>query len=314
MKTRQVLAFACVAGAIGLSTTIALRAQESLRFQAPPDVLFIHELPGDGDQPFDMEIPPPDELAFDFVEGPIGLVGDVVKSAPYSAESVTEVVRILADGNRIVHQSTATVYRDGGGRTRREQSLASIGPLVGGGEMSHRVIISDPQAGMTYFLNPDKHTVRTLQPRRFQFKPNDRAAVAGTAEPGAGAPANVRGGFRPRPPAGLPAPAVEQLGKQVIEGVEAEGTRSTMTIPPGAIGNEQPIKTVMERWYSPELKLVVQSKRSDPRYGDHTYRLTNIVRAEPSPSLFEVPSDYTVVEGRGPGMRGRRVPPPPPQD
>jgi len=90
----------------------------------------------------------------------------------------------------------------------------------------------------------------------------------------------------------------ESLGKQNIEGVEAEGTRTTLTIPAGEIGNERPIEVVSERWYSPELQLVVMTRNSDPRSGETTYRLTNISRTEPAKSLFEVPADYTVKEGK----------------
>jgi TonB family protein len=86
----------------------------------------------------------------------------------------------------------------------------------------------------------------------------------------------------------------EALGKQLIEGVEAEGTRSTIEIAAGEIGNERPIEIVFERWYSPELQVVVMTKHSDPRFGETTYRLTNINRAEPAHELFEVPADYKV--------------------
>lgn len=92
----------------------------------------------------------------------------------------------------------------------------------------------------------------------------------------------------------------ESLGTQTIEGVEAEGMRITTTIPAGEIGNEQPIEMVFEKWYSPELQTVIMSKHSDPRSGENTYRLTNINRTEPSHSLFEVPSDYTLQEGGPP--------------
>ena len=88
----------------------------------------------------------------------------------------------------------------------------------------------------------------------------------------------------------------ENLGMQVIEGVSAEGTRTTVTIPAGQIGNEQPIVTVSERWFSPDLQTVVMTKRSDPRMGTTTYRLTNINRSEPAASLFQIPADYKVVE------------------
>ena len=86
----------------------------------------------------------------------------------------------------------------------------------------------------------------------------------------------------------------ESLGISQIEGVQAQGTRTVVTIPAGAIGNQAPIEMVTEQWYSAELGIVVLSRRSDPRFGETTYRLQNIVRAEPSPELFQVPVDYTV--------------------
>jgi hypothetical protein len=92
----------------------------------------------------------------------------------------------------------------------------------------------------------------------------------------------------------------EDLGKQTVEGVEAEGTRYVTTIPAGEIGNEQPIEMVFETWFSPELQTAVMTRHSDPRSGENTYRLTNINRAEPPHSLFEVPSDYTIQEAGPP--------------
>jgi hypothetical protein len=91
-------------------------------------------------------------------------------------------------------------------------------------------------------------------------------------------------------------PKVEKLGTQTVEGVSAEGQKITHTIPAGAVGNEQPIDIVDERWYSPELQTVVMTRHSDPRSGETVFRLTNINRSEPARTLFEVPSDYTVRE------------------
>jgi len=87
----------------------------------------------------------------------------------------------------------------------------------------------------------------------------------------------------------------DNLGTQNIEGVEAEGTRTVTTIPAGAIGNDRPIEITYEKWYSKELQLVVMSKHNDPRFGEQTYRLTNIVRSEPDASLFTVPNGYKVI-------------------
>jgi len=90
----------------------------------------------------------------------------------------------------------------------------------------------------------------------------------------------------------------ERLAKQTIEGVECEGARTVVTMPAGAIGNERPIETVNETWYSPELQMMILSKRSDPRFGESTYRVTNIVRSEPEPALFQIPSEYTIIDSR----------------
>jgi hypothetical protein len=88
----------------------------------------------------------------------------------------------------------------------------------------------------------------------------------------------------------------ESLGTQTIEGVEAEGSRIVYTIQAGAIGNDRIIEVVFERWYSPELHLVIMAKHTDPRSGETVYRLTNINRSNPDPSLFEIPDGYTVNE------------------
>ena len=98
----------------------------------------------------------------------------------------------------------------------------------------------------------------------------------------------------------------ESLGRQSIEGVPADGTRTTMTIPAGRMGNELPIQIVSEHWYSPELQTMVLSRRSDPRMGETVTKLTNVSRNEPSRILFEAPADYKVTEsfGRMPSPRG----------
>src|SRR5262249_31550794 len=97
----------------------------------------------------------------------------------------------------------------------------------------------------------------------------------------------------------------------------AEGTRYTRTIPAGHVGNDKPVTIVNEEWYSPDLQIIVQSKRSDPFVGDSTYTVTNIQRSAPAATLFSVPSDYTVKDA--PPRFGKRGPrkggaPPPPAD
>jgi hypothetical protein len=247
---------------------------------------------------------------FAFVSGEL-VGGDPVKGAPYSGNAVTETTQVLADGNRIVNRTTAAVYRDGEGRERREQSLPNIGPFTAQGVPPKTIFISDPVAGANYSLNPDEKTAIKLPVSQVNSLPVlppgangefhvmvQRSSFVGPIAGGAippfvGAPPIMIYNKSGAGPAPNP-PAVEQLGTKVVEGVQAEGTRTTLTIPAGQIGNDQPIQIVDEVWRSPELQVIVHSEHSDPRMGSTIYSLQNISRNDPSPTLFQVPADYTV--------------------
>ena len=90
--------------------------------------------------------------------------------------------------------------------------------------------------------------------------------------------------------------AGEPLGKQMVEGVNAEGIREVSTIAAGDIGNDRPIQVSTESWYSADLQMNVMTKHSDPRTGDESFRLTNISRAEPAAYLFQAPTGYQINE------------------
>jgi hypothetical protein len=203
-----------------------------------------------------------------------------VKGKPYSAQFSTENVQVLADGTRITRKSEGIVYRNGEGMTRREQTLGALGPIPIEGEPRRLIFINDPVGGAHYVLDVQEHSARKL--------------------PFRDAPANANG----LPPEfeDSPEPVTTMtLGKRMIEGVEAEGTSSKITIPVGRIGNDRPLEVVSERWYSPELQLVILSKHTDPFSGENVYRLTNIDRKEPPLTLFAVPAEYTITEERPPG-------------
>jgi hypothetical protein len=209
--------------------------------------------------------------------------GKVVKGAPYSAQSYTESTQTLADGTHISSKTTGQVYRDSEGRTRRENSLSAIGPVAAAGAAPRMVVINDVVTGSRYMLDENQK-------------------IAYTKKSHSGPHPDGRRGFE-HLGQGLPQPQTESLGTQSIEGLVAEGTRTTITIPVGQYGNDRQIVIVSERWYSPALQTVVMSKHNDPRMGETVYRLTNIHRTEPPASLFTVPADYTVTEG---GHFGRR--------
>jgi hypothetical protein len=225
-----------------------------------------------------------------FIGAQPGMPGRVVRNAAYSAELITETSQALADGNRIKRTSTSKIYRDSEGRTRREQSLDSLNSLAASSNLPPVVFISDPVAGADYALNPsDKTATKSSRPR-----PMGGEGRRGP-QPNQGRTAET-GRMQLRGRANDPNFKSEQLGRQLIEGVPADGTRTTLTIPAGQIGNEHAMQIVTETWYSPELQTTVLSKRSDPRSGETTFRLANISRAEPPRTLFDVPVDFKVSE------------------
>jgi hypothetical protein len=321
--------FGGISVAVAMSVSV-ISAQEK---QSAPDNVMFYKV----EQERIMQGQPPMPLRDDFVffASEMSFDGKLVKGAPYSAEAITESTQTLSDGNRIVNKSTASIYRDSEGRTRREQSLRAIGPYANDGAPSQTIHLSDPVAGVSYVLNPSTQVAWKMPPMRFTFNfktpPPDGSAVGG----------QVKGSFQSKTPPPDPTSAgpdaktfqielhsdgvmdskmtkagvamklldknsrnakTESLGKQEIGGIEAEGTKTTVTIPAGEIGNERAIEIISERWYSPELQIVVMTKHIDPRFGENSYRLANIDRTEPARSLFEVPAGYRIEEGPGPGI------------
>lgn len=243
----------------------------------------------------------PDEVGFIGVEA--GIAGKTVTGAPFTATITTQVTHVLADGNKIQRTITGSMARDSQGRTRREMALPALALVAPtGSETKHTVFIHDPVAGKSYMLRPDAKEASEFPVR---------AGREGGKGPGQRPLAELGFGKQFKNEE-----TTTDLGTQTVNGVTAQGTRITRTIPAGEIGNERPIVMTTERWYSPDLQVYVLTKRSDPLIGDTVMQYTNIQRQEPAASLFQVPSDYSVTQGppRG-GMRiragaGGEMPPP----
>jgi hypothetical protein len=234
--------------------------------------------------------------------------GAPVQGAPYSATMSNEMVQTLSDGTHITQTSTGNVARDSQGRTRQDAPLPAIGNLSAAGA-PHLVFIQDPVAQTVYTLNLTDKTARKMPALPMNISTSG-PQIGGAQVGGARFAIQVQDSV---PPSGAPPPGpimmqrfvandqdkatTEDLGTQTMEGVQVTGVRTTRTIPVGEIGNDQPISIVTEVWTSPDLKAVVYSKRTDPRMGEQTFQLTNIVRNEPDASLFTVPADFKIVDG-----------------
>jgi hypothetical protein len=219
-----------------------------------------------------------------------------IPGAPYSAEEVTETTQTLLDGTHITHTEGRTrTYRDSQGRTRTERQLIPNLP-VPPPELPTFIEIRDPIAGVFYILDSRQKTARRMNFPSITPPPTVRPSTLPLPAPLPAPPVAIRP---------MPEMSSESLGTKIIDGIVVEGTRRTMTIPVGAVGNDRPISTITETWMSPELKIQVMLKTSDPRSGERITRLENLSRTEPDSSLFQVPPDYTIADqgGNTPGNR-----------
>lgn len=225
--------------------------------------------------------------------GPGGGFDRTVTGAPYSATEVRSSTQTLSNGNVIQRSTSTTITRDSQGRVREETTMTRPD-----GTSATHVIIRDPVAGVVHDLDATRkvsHDMALHAPPAGQ----GRGRGPGAARNGNSTDVATAGGRGPR--GADPNMVTEKLGTQSLAGGSATGTRMTRTIPAGAEGNTLPIVSTHETWMADDLKVPVMVKTSDPRFGSTTTQLNNVVRAEPDPTLFQVPTGYTVVKG---GPRG----------
>jgi hypothetical protein len=258
----------------------------------------------------------------------------VVAGSPFSATEERKTVQTLGDGTQIEQADSNLIYRDAQGRTRVEQTWKGKTTIVIMDPVARWVAQLDPTALTAFrsaIPQQSNYGGISIQEGRVSmgFSPNGGGrggrgtAVAGggmdmspstavqayqdgyraaTASAGGGVGMGVGGGAGGGRSGGgrsatmTPAvkPLEEDLGTQNQNGVPAQGTRNTITIPAGQIGNNRDIHVVNERWYSSDLQMLVKSVNSDPRFGTTTYQLTNIIRSMPDAGLFQIPGSYTV--------------------
>jgi hypothetical protein len=225
---------------------------------------------------------------------------------PFSAMVTTQTTQTLVDGTHVSQTTTMLEYRDADGRTRTEPEKP----------VAWNIEIRDPVAGVMYGLNPgNKFAVKIVMPATPARPASPPVAGGrggrsggGAADSGSDKTALVRQALQELNGAVAAIQAakdeakdnggnvtVEDLGTLTVNGVPARGTRVTTIVPVGAIGNDKQFRSVSERWFSPDLNVLIRSISTDPRFGTTTYELTNISRQAPDPSLFQVPADYRVI-------------------
>lgn len=222
-----------------------------------------------------------------------------VRNAPLSADVVTDYDRVLEYGGQIHREMWGKVFRDSQGRVRTETDQTDRKSGTGQAEC---ITIQDPIQHAVIHLDPRTRTATITRTGSAIANKDASGAAAGksaqaVSSPQMGAAPNAVTG--PIPPATAPKATVvrtEALGTKSFGGVMAIGTKTTRIYDVGVMDNGQSVVTVTESWYSHDLDIVVSSETDDGQSGHNRMRLTNIVRSEPDPRLFQIPQDYAVKE------------------
>jgi hypothetical protein len=195
-----------------------------------------------------------------------------VSGKPFSGRSTTEWTRTLEDGTVVSTHLFAMVARDGQGRIYRE--LRHFTP-VNSDEESKLIEIR--------ILDPVAHT-------RTSCNVATKRCDVSTYH----APTSIK--LRPAGPFdnGKRSLTRESIGNDTIDGIDLVGTRETVTVAAGVIGNSQPLVITREFWYSPDLQVNLAITRKDPREGTQAVRVGDVSRAEPDPAMFRIPAGFTV--------------------
>jgi hypothetical protein len=251
--------------------------------------------------------------------GSVGSNGEPCKCtpqqrAPYLAEFTSTTTQVLADGTTISRETKSIEAQDSQGRHLNTNE--QMGPLAEPqGHWTFTNVI-DPVENIQGSWNSTTKEARLIkQPPLDQrngcwasdegnvrFNYGNRQAARAAAGGGGGASAVV-GSLASMPITPVPRPAMDKpvmqdLGTDVIQGVEVKGHRMTRTIPVGQIGNDRPIVTVNETWMAPSLGIVLRSINDDPRNGKQVREATSLSLGDPDPAVFQPPEGYkvTVVE------------------
>ena len=246
-----------------------------------------------------------------YAGGVIGGFGSGISGTPgqpFSADVIEETDRLLADGNHIHRETHGKLFRDSQGRTRDESEIGGFGPAA---KPFVHIMINDPVEGRFILLNPQQKTatihkfekaISTTTGLGLPVQPANNVAKSNAPTTAAVSPEELLQSLRKLQAAnGTQAPgklqnSYEDLGTMEIEGYTVTGTRFTHTIPAGQMGNDQPMTTTSERWFSQDLKMDLLNKSENPESGTHVRKLVNIHLGDPDPLLFQVPADYTVKE------------------
>jgi hypothetical protein len=193
---------------------------------------------------------------------------------PFTLTLLTEWSRPLANGGTFTLTNERRIVRDSQGRIYQERWVL----VPKGGKIKSRMDIfqiTDPARHTWYNCDTEAKVCELLQ---YSLTTHDLFQPAiGTS----GATADGSG-FR----------QVDDLGVKGVRGVDTHGYRVITTINAGEMGNDQPMVTTREFWYSPQLAINLISVVDTPQTSKQVFSVKDLSMSEPDESFFGVPEGY----------------------
>jgi len=196
------------------------------------------------------------------------------------------------------------VARDSQGRVRFDRVIGKAhmetGPDAGSDIEMHSVIICDPEQRKIIQLDTANRAA-TVRPLKLPAVHSGATAIPFCRVPSS-----------PKTSANM---SIEELGHRTIEGFDAIGWRITSHV--SVATPEATVQHIHETWCSEDLGAILLSVDGRSEDGPRLQiAMTQMERAEPDPSLFDIPPDYTVSDTLQPSRivgSAAVQPPQPPQ-
>jgi hypothetical protein len=198
--------------------------------------------------------------------------------APFSLTLATEWTRLLGNGGTFTLVNRRRVVRDQEGRIYQERWVL----VPKDGKIKSRMDIfqiTDPHQH-TWYNCDVAHKICDLY--RYSLTTGQQYPPA----IGSSGPLPNGNGFRSH----------EDLGTSTTQGLETHGYRESTTINPGVLGNDKPMVTTREFWYSPQLAFNLLSTVVTPQSGKQVFTAEDLSTSEPDATFFDVPTDYKIVD------------------
>ncbi len=231
------------------------------------------------------QTPPPQQTVVRALDGGAGgpmqsIFVPPKPGAPFSLTLAAEWTRSMANGGTYTLANERRIVRDSKGRIYQERWIL----VPKGGKIKSEMNVFQ-------ITDPDQHTwynceVATKVCELLFYRHTTQEDFLPAIAPSGPLPDGT--GFRTH----------EDLGVSATAGMDTHGYRETLTINQGVMGNDRPMVSTREFWFSAQLGFNLISIVDTPESGKQVFMVKELSTSEPDLSYFEVPEGYKVVDHR----------------